>query len=66
VGEHGGVSMLVEAEAGRGPLQQRRQRGLARVERLAPEVVAVQFDQVQGVEEDVAVMAALAQPGRPS
>jgi hypothetical protein len=32
------------------------------VERLAPQVVAVQFDQVEGVEEDVAVMAALAQP----
>ena len=35
---------LVEAQAGRGLLQQRCQSGLASVERLAPQVAAVELD----------------------
>jgi hypothetical protein len=48
MGEHGGavsLNVLVEAQSGRRALQQRRQRGLAHLERLAPQVIAVQFDQ---------------------
>jgi hypothetical protein len=36
---------LVEPQSGRGLLQQRRRRGLAGRERLAPQVVAVELDQ---------------------
>jgi hypothetical protein len=44
----------------RGALQQRREGGLADVERLAPQVVAaIQFDQVEGVQEHAAVVAAV-------
>jgi hypothetical protein len=35
-------------------------RGLADLKRIAPEVVAVQFNEVEGVKEGVTVMASVA------
>jgi len=35
------------------PAQQARERRLARLQRLAPEVFAVQLKEVEGVEEDM-------------
>jgi hypothetical protein len=49
-----------EALRGRVPPQQRRQRGLAGRERLAPQVVAVERDQVERVQEHARVVAAVA------
>jgi hypothetical protein len=43
------------AEAGLG--RDRCERGLADLKRIAPQVVAVQFDQIEGVEEDALVSA---------
>ncbi len=63
--EHGravGLDMLVEPHAGRGLGQDGGQRGLAHLKRFAPQVVAVQLDQVEGVEEHAGVVAAVAQP----
>ena len=55
------LEMLVEANARAcSPGQDRRERGLAHFQRLAAQVVAVQLDQVEGVEEDARVMAPLA------
>ena len=54
------LDVLVEAQAGRGLGKHRGQRGLAHLERLAPQVVAVQLDQVEGVQEDAGVVAAVA------
>ncbi len=54
VGEHGravGLDVLFETQAGRGPLQQRCQGGLAGLERLAPQVLAIQLDQIKRVQE---------------
>ena len=52
--------MLVEANAGSSLGQRRRERGLAHLQRVAAQVVAVQLDQVEGVEEHGAVVAAVA------
>lgn len=57
--ENGGpvcLDVLVEPQARRGAPQQRRQRGLARRERIAAEVVAVQIDQIERIEEHAAVV----------
>jgi hypothetical protein len=35
----------------------RCERGLADLKRIAPQIVAVQFDQVEGIEEDALVSA---------
>src|SRR5262249_43088031 len=45
------LRVLVEPYAGAGLGHNRRGRGLADLKRIAPEVVAVQFDEVEGVEE---------------
>ena len=38
----------------------RCERGLADLKRIAPQVVAVQFDEVEGIEERAVIMAAVA------
>src|SRR6516164_570709 len=49
--------MLVEPDAGASLGQHARKRGLAGLKRIAPQVVAVQFDEVEGVEEYAVVSA---------
>jgi hypothetical protein len=54
MGEDGGavaLDMLIEPDAGAGLGHDRGERGLADLKRIAPQVVAVQFDKVEGVEE---------------
>jgi len=43
--------VFVEPDAGLGLGHDRRERGLADLKRIAPQVVAVQLDQVEGVED---------------
>src|SRR5262249_42480885 len=60
VGEDGravALDMLVEPDAGAGLGHNRRERGLADLKRIAPEVVAVQLDEVERVEEYALVSA---------
>ena len=49
--------MLVEPDAGVGLGHDRCERALADLKRIAPQVVAIQFDQVEGVEEYALVSA---------
>jgi hypothetical protein len=51
------VEVLVEAQARRRAPQQARQSGLAHRERVAPQILAVQLDQVEGIEEYARVVA---------
>src|SRR4051794_22598750 len=54
VREHGGTigfDVLVEPEARTSLDQDGLERGLAHFQRLAPQVVAAQLDQVEGIEE---------------
>jgi hypothetical protein len=51
------LDVLVELEAGAGLGHDRGERGLADLKWIAPEIVAVQFDQVEGVEEYALVSA---------
>ena len=51
------LDMLVEAEAKANFGQHTSKRGLADLKRIAPEVIAVQLDQVEGVEEYAVVSA---------
>src|SRR5262245_41808596 len=63
MGKHGRSVRLdvgIEAQTWSGALDQRCQGGLAGVEGLAPQIVAVQLNQVEGVQEDAGVMAAVA------
>src|SRR5262249_55027436 len=60
VGEDGravAFQMLVEAQAKAGFSQHTSKRGLADLKRIAPEVIAVQFNEVEGVEKDALVSA---------
>jgi hypothetical protein len=43
--------MLIEPHAGASLGQHARERGLADLKRIAPEVVAVQLDEVESVED---------------
>ena len=54
------LDMLVEPDAGAGLGHRRCERGLADRKRITPQVVAVQFDQVEGVQERAVIMAAVA------
>ena len=45
------LNMLVEAQAKASLAQHTSKRGLADLKRIAPQVVSVQFDEVEGVEE---------------
>src|SRR6266581_3035906 len=49
--------VFVEPDAGAGLGHDRGERGLADLKRIAPQVIAVQFDQVKGVEEYAFVSA---------
>ena len=49
--------MFVESDAGAGLGHDRRERGLADLKRIAPQVVAIQLDQVEGVKEYALVSA---------
>src|SRR5262249_50498342 len=63
VGEDGravALDMLVEAQAKASFGQHTSKRGLAHFQRVTPQVVAIQLDQVEGVEEGVTVMASVA------
>jgi hypothetical protein len=63
MGEEGGpvaFDMLIEPDAGAGLGHDRCKRGLADLKRIAPQVVAVQFDQVEGEEEYALVSAVVA------
>ena len=51
------LGMLAEPDAGVNPGHDRCERGLADLKRTAPQVVTVQFDQVEGVEENALVSA---------
>src|SRR5262249_32386118 len=51
------LHMLVEPDAGAGLGHDRCERGLADLKRIAPEVVAVQLNEVEGVEEYALVSA---------
>jgi len=48
--------VLVEAQAKASFGQRTSKRGLADLKRIAPQVVAVQFDQVEGVQERAVIM----------
>ena len=50
------LDMLVEPDAGAGLGHRRCERGLADRKRITPQVVAVQFDQVEGVQERAVIM----------
>src|SRR5262245_31232469 len=53
--EHGrtiSLDVFIEPQARSGTPQYRCQRGLPCIERLPPQVVAVQLDQVEGIQED--------------
>src|SRR5262249_532621 len=51
--------MLIEPDAGAGLGHDRCKRGLADLKRIAPQVVVVQLDQVEGVEEYLVVSAVM-------
>ena len=52
--------MLVEPDTGAGLGQDRCKRGLVDLERVTAQVVAVQFDEAEGLQEHVPVMLAVA------
>src|SRR5215467_2776826 len=52
--------MLIEPDARAGLGHDGWERGLANLKRIAPQVIAVQFDQVEGVQERAVIMAAVA------
>ena len=49
--------VLIEPDAGLGLGHDRREHGLAEIKRITPQVVAVQFDEVEGVKEYALVSA---------
>src|SRR5262245_16682645 len=54
------LNVLVPSQARPYLDQQGSQRGLAHIERLTSEIVAVQLDQVEGVQEHFAIVAPIA------
>jgi len=50
------VEVLVEAQPRCRTPEQARERRLAHCERVAPQIVAVEFDQVEGIEEHARVV----------
>ena len=51
------LDMLVEPHTGASLGHDRCERGLADLKRITPQVIAVQFDQVESIEEDAPVSA---------
>ena len=49
--------VFVEPDAGAGLGHDRCERGLADLKRITPQVVAVQLDEVEGVEKDAPISA---------
>src|SRR5262245_32674000 len=45
--------VLVQTQTRKAPTQQARERHLARLQRLPPQVLAIQLEEVEGVEEDM-------------
>ena len=61
--------VFVQPQAWSALAQDARQGRLARLDRLAPQIGAVQLQQVEGIEEGVRLVAAMAQdvePGEPA
>jgi hypothetical protein len=56
--------VLVQTQPRKAPTQQARQRRLAGLERLAPEVLAVELEEVEGVEEDLGRPLPVPQQGK--
>ena len=52
--------VLVEPDARNGLGEHRRERRLADHERIAPQVVSIQLDQIEGIEEHAVVIFAVA------
>ena len=52
--------MLIEPCAGASLGQHTSKRGLADLKRITPHVVAIQLDQVEGIEERIAIMTSVA------
>src|SRR6516162_5730758 len=52
--------VFVEPDAGAGLGHDRRERGLADLKRIAPQVIAVLLDEIEGVQERAIIMAAVA------
>jgi hypothetical protein len=60
MGENGraiALDMLIEPDAGAGLGYDRCERGLADFKRIAPQVVAIQLDQVESVQKHAVVSA---------
>ena len=53
------LHVLVEPDAGPCLGQYHFQRGLAALKRIMPQIVAVQFDQIEGIEEDAVISAVI-------
>src|SRR5262249_44046908 len=54
------LQMLVEVQSKASFGQHTSKRGLAHFQRITPHVVAIQLDQVEGVEEDTVIVAVVA------
>jgi hypothetical protein len=54
--------VLVELQANRGGAQQGTELTLTHLDRVAPQVHAIDLEQVEGEQEDGAILAAVAQP----
>jgi hypothetical protein len=54
------LNILIEQDAGLSLGQDRCERGLADLKQITPQVIAVQLDQVEGVQEHVGVVLPVA------
>ena len=54
--------VLVQTQSRRAPTHQACERPFARLQRLGPQVLAIQLKEVEGVEEDTACAAAARTP----
>src|SRR5262249_45478743 len=53
------LDVFVEPDTGTGLGQDRRERGLADLKRIIPQIIAIQFNQVEGIEERIAIMTSV-------
>src|SRR6516165_10321860 len=54
--------VLVQTQPRKAPTQQARELRLARLQRLAPQILAIQFEEIEGVEEDMLARRLAPQP----
>src|SRR5262249_3932209 len=54
--------VLVQTQPRKAPTQQARERRLARLQRLGPQVLAIQLKEVEGVKEDMLARRLVPQP----